>query len=592
MFGISRHVVLAGLALTVLSLNGGCGSEELKEEPERAADLVVLHGRVYTFSWSEPSVEGEPAADAPHDASGWHADAEAVAVRDGKIVFVGLDRDAEAFIGEKTRVLDAGGATVLPGWVDAHTHVSGLGRLESEIDLIGVETEDDAVALAVARAASTPVGDWILGRGWDEGAWADAYPTLDKLSRAVPDHPVVFESLHGFAVWGNRAALDAAGIDRRSVAPDGGEILRDESGEPSGVLLNRATVLLTSAVPPPTREQEKKFLMAGLRRMARDGFVAVHEAGSSAAEIEILEELAAAGELPIRVYAMLSGRDEKLCREWLERGPQAGLDGKLAVRAVKAYYDAALGSRGARLLDDYADKPGHRGTAGDEYGFDQGLVADMMKAGFQVGIHAIGDAGNRETLDFIEKVSAGAPATRNERHRIEHAQVVHPDDISRFAGLGVTASMQPPHAVEDMIWAEERLGPERIRGAYAWRTLRRSGAHLVFSSDLSGSDHDIFYGLHAVVTRRDKNRRPAEGWYPEEALSAEEAVRAYTVWAARAAHWDGHTGTLEVGRWGDLTLMDIDPLRLADEDPAAILDGRILATVVAGEVVAQATAAN
>ena len=322
--------------------------------------------------------------------------------------------------------------------------------------------------------------------------------------------------------------------------------------------------------------------------MARDGFVAVHEAGSTRRHMQALESLETAGELPIRVYAMLSARDEALCREWLSHGASSGTDGMLAVRSVKAYYDAALGSRGARLLADYSDMPGHRGTSGDEYGFDQELVAAMMKGGFQVGIHAIGDAGNRETLEFFEGVIAEDPESRRERHRIEHAQVIHPDDFGRFAPIDVIASMEPPHAVEDKTWAEDRLGPDRVRGAYAWRTLRRSGARLTFNSDLSGSDHSIFYGLHAAITRRDKDRQPKGGWYPEQNMTPEEAVRAYTVWSAYAAHWEDETGILAPGRWADVTVMSVDPLVLGETDPGALLGGQILATVVAGKVVHRA----
>ncbi len=212
----------------------------------------------------------------------------------------------------------------------------------------------------------------------------------------------------------------------------------------------------------------------------------------------------------------------------------------------------------------------------------------MMRGGFQVGIHAIGDAGNRETLDFLAGVVAEAPDSRRQRHRIEHAQVIHPDDFQRLATLDVIASMEPPHAVEDKTWAEERLGPERVRGAYAWRTLRRAGARLTFNSDLSGSDHRIFYGLHAAITRRDKQRQPPGGWYPEQNMTPEEAVRGYTVWSAYAAHWDAETGILAAGRWADLTVMDVDPLKLGETDPGALLDGKIVATIVAGEVVHRA----
>ena len=588
--GSPREKTLRGLIILLLALSfsGGCASSQDDTASLATADLVILGGRVYSFAWGEPGLDGTPAADAPHSAEGWRPDAEAVAIDDGVIVFVGSDEDAQPYIGEGTEVLEALGATVLPGLVDSHTHVAGLGELAAQINLIGVETEAEAVELVVRQAEATPPGEWILGRGWDEGAWANRYPTLELLSEKVPDHPVVLSSLHGFAVWGNRLAFEKAGITRETVAPDGGEILRDAAGHPSGVVLNRADSLLTSAVPEASPEQFKGFMQASLQQMARDGYVAVHEAGSSRRHMDALESLLAAGGLPIRVYAMLSARDGDLCREWLSKGPQPGTDGMLAVRSVKAYYDAALGSRGARLLADYSDKPGHRGTSGDEYGFDQTLVAEMMKGGFQVGVHAIGDAGNRETLDFLEGVIAESPETRHERHRIEHAQVIHPDDFARFAHLEVIASMEPPHAVEDMAWAEDRLGTERILGAYAWRTLRQAGARLTFNSDLSGSDHNIFYGLHAAITRRDKSRQPAEGWYPEQSLSPEEAVRAYTVWSAYAAHWEHETGILATGRWADLTLMDIDPLVLGPTDPDALLTGNIVTTIVAGNVVYRA----
>ena len=401
--------VLSGTALCSLVAAlaiSGCSAPR-----ETPADLVITNGRVYSFAWAEPAPDGAPAADAPHDAEGWHPDAGAVAIRDGRIVFVGSPEAAASFVGDDTEVLDVAGATVLPGLVDSHTHVAGLGALESMVNLVGVETEEEAVALVAQRAEATPAGEWILGRGWDEGAWANRYPTMELLSQAVPDHPVVLNSLHGFAVWGNRLAFERAGITRETPSPEGGEILRDSAGEPSGIVLNRAGVLLAGAVPEPSVEQMRGHLLAGLERMARDGFVAVHEAGSGRRHLAALQTLAEADELPIRVYAMLSARDPELCEEWLERGPEPGTDGMLAVRSVKAYYDGALGSRGARLLEDYSDTPGHRGTSGDEYGFDQELVARMMKGGFQVGIHAIGDAGNRETLEFLERVAEEDPQT-------------------------------------------------------------------------------------------------------------------------------------------------------------------------------------
>ena len=556
--------------------------------PPAPADLLLVNGRVYTFSWGEASREGTPAGDAPFSAAGWRPDAEAVAMRGDRILFVGRTREAQAYRGPRTRVLDIAGATVLPGLVDSHTHVAGLGERASQVDLTGVKTEEEAVALVAARARALPRGEWIVGRGWDEGAWANHYPGLALLSENVPDHPVYLASLHTFAGWGNRLALERAGITRSTRSPEGGEILKDKDGNPTGILLNRAVPLLSAAVPPPSEERFKSYVLAGLERMARDGYVAIHEAGADRGLMKAFQDLDAEGKLPVRVYAMLSARDERLSRDWLACGPEVANDHRLVTRSVKAFYDGALGSRGARLLEDYSDRPGHRGLSGNQYGFDQKLVADLMKAGFQVAIHAIGDAGNRETLDFIESVLKERPDARALRPRIEHAQVIHPDDVPRFARLGVIASMEPPHCVEDKTWAEDRLGPVRVKGAYAWRTLRRAGARLALNSDLTGSDHDIFYGLHSAITRRDKKLEPAGGWHPEERLTPEEAVRGYTTWNAYAAFWERESGVLAPGRWADITVMDRDPLVLGTTDPGKLLGGKIVATIVGGKVAYEA----
>ncbi len=291
-------------------------------------------------------------------------------------------------------------------------------------------------------------------------------------------------------------------------------------------------------------------------------------------------------DVPIPVHVMLSARDTALLERWRQSGPDT--EGPLTIRSVKAFCDGALGSRGARLLEDYSDRPGHRGVSGDEYGFDQEAVAAIMKAGFQVAIHAIGDAGNRSALDFLQAVQQADPASQALRHRIEHAQVLHPDDVARFAQLKVIASMEPPHAVEDKTWAEERLGPERVRYAYAWRTLRQAGARLVFNSDLPGSDYSIFYGLHAAITRRDKELAPEGGWYPKESMTPEEAIRGYTSWAAFSAFEEGETGSLQAGKRGDITVLDIDPMALGQSEPGKILQGKVLLTVAGGKIVFQA----
>ncbi len=554
--------------------------------PSEAADLLLTDARVYTLNWGEPDSEGRPSPDAPfHREAGWSPDAEAVAVRDGKVIFVGSDTEADSYRGSQTRVLDLGGATVIPGLIESHVHLVQLGEFLGQIDLVDVETEEEAVRLAGEKAAETPAGNWVLGSGWDEGAWANRYPSMGPLSEAVPDHPVYLRGLHGFAGWGNRLAFEMAGITADTPDPDGGQIVRNAAGAPTGVLLNRAILLLEEHIPTPTVEATMEHALAGLQVMAESGYTSIHEAGSNRRYQEAFERLEAEGRLPLRVYSMLAARDPELCEEWLLKGPDTDAESMLRTLSVKAFYDAALGSRGARMIEEYSDMPGHRGVSGSDYGFDQELVARMMAEGFQAEIHAIGDAGNRETLDFLETVLNEHPEARSRRHKIVHAQVVHPEDFPRFADLEIAASMQPPHAVEDMDWAQDRVGPGRILGAYAWRTMRRTGVRLLLNSDLPGSDWDIFYGLHSAITRQDKGLQPEGGWYPEQTLTPEEAVRGYTVWGAWAEFMDEVTGIIREGMRADFTVMSLDPFVVGTENPDHLLDGRILATVVGGNVV-------
>jgi predicted amidohydrolase YtcJ len=570
-----------------LSILAACSGEApVASATGSTADLILTNARVYTLDWPDPLPDGTIAAAAPYR-DGWQPDAEAVVMGDGKILFVGSHKEAAAWRGDNTQAIDLKGATVIPGLVDAHTHVFQLGLALNRVDLYDVTTEQEAVARIVQRAAAVPAGQWIVGQGWDEGQWADRYPDKKLLSEAVPDHPVFMRSRHSFAGWCNQLALERAQVTRNTPVPNGGEMRLDEAGDPSGLFLNRAVPLIEDAIPAQTDQQLRANVLAGLQQMAADGYVTVHDAGLHADEMRVLQELEDKDELPVRVYAMLSVRDEALARQWLQQGPDTDADSMLVTRSVKAFYDGALGSRGARLLEDYSDMPGHRGVSGDEYGFDQQLTAQMMAAGFQVGVHAIGDEGNRQTLQFIQHVAQQYPSTRNGRHRIEHAQVIHPVDMPLLGDLRIIASMQPPHAVEDKAWAEQRLGPERIRSAYAWRSMRKEGAMLVFGADNPGSDHSIFYGLHAALTRRDKQSEPHAGWYPAEALNIDEAIRAYTRWSAFSGFREKHTGVVKAGRWADLTVMDIDPFALSQTNPGAILDGQILLTVVNGSIAYQ-----
>lgn len=578
-----RHAAAAlAFAISMAACSG-------RSEP---ADLVLIGGRVYTLDWPEPAPDGSPSPGAPYDDNrGWRPQAEALAIRDGHIVQIGTTDEILELRGPSTESVDLQGGTILPGLIDSHVHLAELGASLDRVDLVGASTEDEVVARVAARAAQVPAGEWVEGWGWDEGAWANRYPDLTRLSEAVPDHPVVLRGLHSFAVWGNRLALERAGITGATQAPAGGEIGKDAAGRPTGILTNNATALLTGAVPPPDPARLEARLAHALETLAAAGYVAVHEAGGDRPTLEALERLDARGALPIRVHAMIAARDAELVDEWLARGPRlARPDGRLVVRAVKAFYDGAMGSRGAYFLEDYSDQPGHRGLGGADYGFDRDRMAAMMRAGFQVTIHAIGDRAIRESLDFFEAVMRDAPETRATRPRIEHAQVVSPDDLARFSALGVVASMQPSHAVEDMPWAEDRIGPSRIDGAYAWRSLRRTGARLALNSDLPGTNYDIFYGLHSAVTRRNRERQPAGGWRPEEALRIEEALRGWTTWAAWTGFEEDWAGIIAVGRPADVTAFDVDPFVLGETDPGRLLDGQVVLTVASGHEVFSAAA--
>ena len=543
-----------------------CSTEDSGETPGTAS-LILTNGKIYSLSHS-PDTKG--------------GDASALAIADGTILALGDTTEISKFEGPDTRTIDLAGATVIPGLIESHTHVFELGRKLEQVDLVGARDEVEAVRRVAERARDVPEGEWIIGHGWDEGAWANNYPDKELLSQALPNHPVLMQSLHGFAAWGNNAALREAGIAAETPTPVGGEIRRDAQGEPTGLFLNRATELLRNAIPVAADDDLRRQLALALDQMAADGYVAVHEAGVTEQQMRVLEAMERDGELKLRFYAMLSLREPRLIEAWLQRGPDQDNNSMLVTRAVKAYFDGALGSRGARLLNDYSDQHGHQGISGSGYAFDTELAQKVINGGFQIAIHAIGDAGNRATLDLIESTQASP----DERHRIEHAQVIHPQDIPRFASLGVIASMQPPHAVEDMTWAEDRLGSERIKGAYAWRALVDAGADVIFNADNPGSDHNIFYGLNAAITRRNKELQPEAGWYADQALSLSETLRAYTGKAAYASFREEVTGQLKPGMWADLTVMDIDPFELtAPTAGETLLNGNILMTLINGKVV-------
>jgi len=555
-------------------------------QENRHADLILTNAQVYTLSWGDPDIEGVPSADAPFSNGVWNPEALAIAIRGSIIVGVGSDEELEAFVGPTTEVIDLQGAAVIPGLVESHGHLHELGEKNEEINLLGVSTEAEIEERLRASAMGRPAGEWILGSGWDEGEWANELPTRGFIDRLFPDNPVVLKGMRGFGTLGNERALSAARVSDETPDPVGGELVRDEWGHLTGVFLNNATDMLNNAIPERTLEQKKRVLNYGFDRLLESGYVSTHHAGVRMDYLPAYQAMAESEELPMRVEAMLSAGPNKApdVEYWTQRGPTTDPAEFLQLRSIKAYYDASLGSRGASMIEDYSDMPGHRGVAGADYDFDPERVTAFMAAGFQAGIHAIGDGGNRDVLDFYETVFEQHPEARELRNRIEHAQVIHPDDFSRFEDLKIVASMEPGHAVEDSPWAEERVGPERVRGAYAWRTLRRNGAGLIFNSDFTGTDWSFFYGMYAAITRQMKDGTPAGGWYPEESMTAEEALRAYTIWPAYASSREEETGSIEDGKWADLTVLSIDPLNVGSSNPSELLDGRVLMTIVAGKL--------
>jgi predicted amidohydrolase YtcJ len=479
------------------------------------------------------------------------------------------------------QVLDGGGKTVLPGLIDAHGHVLDLGRERLQADLRGsaslAETLDRVRSFAGANAGQR----WVIGRGWNQVLWREKrFPAARDLDAVIADRPVVLTRIDGHAIWVNSAAMKLTGVTAATRDPDGGQIVRDAAGQPTGVFVDTAAALIERHIPQPSDDEVKRALGAAMHELAALGMTGVHDAGIDASQYRLYQELGSAGELPIRIYAMLN--DSPAARAVIAAGPRpAQFDDRLQMRAVKAWIDGALGSRGAAMLNDYSDQPHHRGlTLYTREQMDE-LVRLTSQHGWQLNVHAIGDAGNRIVLDAFESHLTAQQRERL-RPRIEHAQVVGLEDIPRFAQLGVIASIQPTHATSDMNMAEDRVGAERIKGAYAWRKLLKSGARLAGGSDFPVELANPFHGLYAAVTRQDRSGRPPGGWRPEEKLTREEALRLFTADAAYAAHMENSVGTLEPGKWADFILIDRDYFKAPESE---IDDIAVLSTYVAGRKV-------
>ena len=530
------------------------------------ADVIVTNARIYTVDDSRPVVE-------------------AVAIAGGRVLFAGNASGAMARRGPSTKVVDLGGRTVIPGMVDAHMHVAGLGDALHIVDLTGTTSYDEVVARVTARAQQVPKGQWVLGRGWDQNDWGDTrFPTHDKLSAAVPDHPVYLVRVDGHAGLANLKAIQAAGVTASTQDPSGGHLERTADGSPAGVFVDNAQGLVRRAIPRPTRDDVKRSILDAVKDMQRWGLTGAHDAGSGATELDVYEELAKSGQLGFRVNAMISDNAPTI-DAWFKRGALLdGYDGTLWVHSIKLYADGALGSRGAALLEPYRDDPKNIGLLVSAPAHIQDVAARALKAGFQVNTHAIGDRGNRLVLDAYEAALKASP-TADHRFRVEHAQILNFDDIPRFAALGVIPSMQSSHQTSDMYWAEARLGAGRLLGAYAWRSLLNTGVVVPNGSDAPVEQVNPLISFHSAVSRQDARDWPPGGWYPAERMTREEALKSMTIWPAYAAFQEKVLGSLTPGKYADFTVLDQDIMRCP---PELILRTKVLQTWVGGTRVYEA----
>lgn len=509
--------------------------------------------------------------------------ADALLVSEGRIVRVVERGEIPKLLASGGSVRQLPGAVAVPGLTDAHGHLAGYALARRRVELGGAATLEDALARVERFAAAHPDAAWIQGRGWDQNDWPDrAWPDADRLEQVAPGRPIALWRVDGHALWVNRTALAEAGIDAKTPDPPGGLIRRDPNGLPTGILVDEATTLVARRIPAPSRAELASAIEEAGRELASMGLTGLHEMGMEDEPWSVVQELSASGRFPLRIMAYVNVGDplEKRLRE--ARGPLG--DDRLRLLGIKLYVDGALGSRGARLLAPYVDD---RGTSGlwvtDPAALDA-AVAGQFEANLQPAIHAIGDAANRAALDAIEKGLAAHPAARALRPRVEHVQILDPADVPRFAATGAIASMQPTHATSDMPWVEERLGPERLRGGYAWRSLLDAGAALAFGSDVPIESPDPLPGLYAAVTRQDRDGLPAGGWQPRERLALPQALAAFTSGAAHAVRLDDRLGRLAPGYWCDVTVLDRDIFK---EPARALLDTRVTATVVGGQVVWQ-----
>jgi len=547
--------------LVIVLFVTGCSSEKTCIE----SDLVLVNTKIYTANPKNPT-------------------AEALAIKNGKFVFIGTNTEAQNFNCGESKLLDLEGSFVYPGFIDAHAHLKGIGYRELNLNLQGADSLKSMLTQVTIHANKLPIGDWVIGRGWIEKKWPEArFPTLEELDAISSDKPIALERADGHAIIVNSLALKLAGIDRDTSDPIGGKIDKDINGEPNGVLIDKASLLVEKIIPKRSRQDEKNALKKGLYRTASMGWTQLHDAGSPLSDYELLEEIKEEENLPIRIQFYVSDGDEAI--QFIETGPYLDPQHMLTARGVKLYADGAIGSRGAAFFNKYDDYE-TKGFLIFQKGETMPKLIKALVNGIQIQTHAIGDLANSVTLDwYAEAFSSVSEANRmiiEPRWRIEHSQNILPIDQQRFADLKVIASMQPSHAIGDLHFAHKRLGVDRLDNAYTWRSLIDLGVVIAGGSDAPVEIGDPRIEFKAAIGRKDLDGYYQDYWNLDESVSREEALYMFTKWAAYSVFEEDIKGTVEVGKLADLTIFSKDLMVIPEEQ---IMSSQILMTIVDGRVV-------
>jgi len=532
------------------------------EKTMNKATLILINGKVITMEEEKPK-------------------AEAVVISNNKIMLVGSNEDALKHRWKGARIVDLKGATVIPGLSDSHVHLIGLGKKLSQLNLVGTTSKEEILRKVKEEIKKLKEGEWLIARGWDQNDWEiKEFPTAEDLDRVSKEVPMYLTRIDGHAAWVNSKALNLAKIDQNTPDPSGGKILREDgSGKPTGILIDNAMDLVSKLIPKPNKQQLIDYVNKAMKQCVENGLTMVHEAGANLEEIELYKDLYRKKKLLLRIYVMISD-EKKTLDYYLNRKPEGNLDDYyLIIRGIKLFADGAMGSRGAAFFEPYNDDPNNTGLILISKEKLAEIGKKALKNGWQVAVHAIGDKANNLVL---ETYSGILPKDNQARFRIEHAQVVRKEDIRLFYDYNIIASMQPIHATSDMYWAENRIGPKRIKNAYAWRDFLNNGVIIAGGSDAPVEEINPFLSIYAAVSRKDLKGFPEKGWYPEQNLNIWEALRIFTVNPSYAAFMEDIKGRIKAGYLADLTVIDKDIAEAAIDDIPKI---RVLMTIVNGKVV-------